>query len=137
MPIDQPADPTARAAHYILIASWLPQLRGCPHCAGDVMLDVFSARNQTGEGAERVWVANVRCVARCCEHTSIHEEAHQAFGMLKVQWNRRPDSDAVAVLRDLVMAKKEKDDHGDTPVYRALKVGLWERAQAVAEKFKP
>lgn len=35
-----------------------------------------------------------------------------------------------AALERLVMAKNEKDRHGDTPVYQALKKGAWEAARA-------
>ena len=36
-----------------------------------------------------------------------------------------------AALERLLRAKNEKDAHGDTPVYQALKAGAWDEARAV------
>ena len=36
-------------------------------------------------------------------------------------------------LERLLRAKNEKDAHGDTPVYQALKAGAWDEARAALE----
>ena len=38
-----------------------------------------------------------------------------------------------AALERLLRAKNEKDAHGDTPVYQALKAGAWDEARAALE----
>lgn len=39
-------------------------------------------------------------------------------------------------LGKLVMAKNEKDQHGDTLVYRGLKIGTWEKASKALAEFE-
>ena len=42
-----------------------------------------------------------------------------------------------AALERLLRAKNEKDAHGDTPVYQALKAGAWDEARAVLSASQP
>ena len=42
-----------------------------------------------------------------------------------------------AALERLLRAKNEKDAHGDTPVYQALKAGAWDEACAVLSASQP
>ena len=40
-----------------------------------------------------------------------------------------------AMLMQLIAAKDEKDAHGDSPKYREMKAGLWERARETLAKL--
>lgn len=42
----------------------------------------------------------------------------------------------LAALERLVLAKSEKDQHGDTPVYKSLKAGAWRAANEVIASVK-
>ena len=52
-------------------------------------------------------------------------KARDEIARLKAEVERKD-----AALERLVRAKEEKDKHGDTPVYQALKKSAWESARA-------
>ena len=112
----------------------------CPDCVGDGEVQCVNLGP--------TYRSDTLPCPTCIAHEIEQERASKADEITRltaeVEQNKidleeyRRDVDKLrAALERLFRAKNEKDAHGDTPVYQALKAGAWDEARAVLSASQP